>query len=185
MAYSVPTLAYAGVGCLGPPRPSWGPCDPLSPNATSLTSQTRREKARSFAFVKAAPPACDSRSWTDAWRASLLLQSRREPHHTLRCMVSFAYGSNPTRTHPQPFLCIISSLTVRRPPHIHLACLRRQLCLVTRLVVILIFSGGTPLLPKGKHAPQRKRVHVHAASLHDRPCLSYTLTHDHAHVALV
>ena len=182
MAYSVPTLAYVGVGCLGPPHPSWAPGDPLSPNATSLTSQTRLEKAHSFAFVKAAPPACDSRSWTDAWRSPLFC-CRADESRTTRCGAWLALHT--VRTHPQPFSCVISSLTVRRPLRTHLACVRRQLCLVTLFVVMLIFSGGdAPLLPMVKHASQSKYIHEHVESLCDRPCSSCALTHDHAHVAL-
>ena len=58
----MPTLAYAGVGCLGPYNLGTGlggfRCHPLGPNATSPTSLTRPEKATASAFVKAAFLAC-------------------------------------------------------------------------------------------------------------------------------
>ena len=92
MAYLVPTLAYVGVGCLGPPSPELGLLATLAalprPYRSSLTSRPRPRKADAFAFVKAA------RDSSRIFNAELL-QRTRDPHRTTLCMVRIAYCSNP------------------------------------------------------------------------------------------
>ena len=121
----MPTLAYVGVDCLGPPSPELGSGRPLSANATSLTSLTRQREGTLVCFREGgASSLCFQ---LDSRIASLLLQA--DESRTTRCWAWCALLT--ARTHAQPFLCMILSLTVRRPLRTHLACVRRQLFLVT------------------------------------------------------